>query len=241
MSDEDARLGWFRWSLIGCPLVVGAVLAGYGCGDAYLDGRHFVQAMHVFGWFLWWGFSALVLVVPVIVALIMSCLTPKGPEGQRSKAWRLFLAGVSVPIVGLALMPVFFNLGRWGAYRSLDLAQLVESCRQVRPIATSQETNPPGRGRSIGKGDPEFAALPVFIRDLHPIFVWHGEGLVVIQMDGGGVMYHEGLVIAPNMPADAFRRRSEAAYLSVVRSGYSVCRYRVDDWRGVPEVLNKQK
>ena len=232
MSNAGAKLGLPRWIVTCLPLLIGVPLAGWACWDAYRDGLHFVQGLHGFKWILTWGQVGVVLLLSAIVALF-ALLTRKRPVAERGRVlpWLVLLVGLALPVFGLVLMPKFFYAGRSRAYARIDLGRLVDNCRQLEPAPSPQGTPASRMAEPVYSHSASFEALPDFVKQLGPAFVWHADGLVLIQMDGGGVMYHEGLAIAPHMPPKLFARICEENDFQVLAPNRSVCLYRCYDWR----------
>src|SRR5690606_32858416 len=97
----------------------------------------------------------------------------------------------------------FFS-ARDGAYGDLDLPAIHKACQEVHPTLWA------GRNREIQEFDEGFNSLPEAIRNLRPMFVAILPDVVALQIDGGGVMYHEGIAVVMNeqQPAstDGIRR-----------------------------------
>lgn len=181
------------WVGISLPWITGAALVVVFCGRDYLAGRNFAHGLHSFRWI---GYTFVGVLGFLWTLLISVCLVIMNRDYLREPLRRrcviLVLAtSLLVPLLGIMAVPKFFYAGRDAAYRSVDYEAVYNACKEL--AASIPE---PGKMLFFGVGGPEsrdLDQLPSVIRQLGPRFVHVETYAVAIQMDGGGVMYHEGI------------------------------------------------
>ena len=214
------------WVFISAPLVFAVVWLAIGCTAAYKSGSHFVQGLHGLGWVMWLFFGA----VPFAAMLLISAATivagRKWLKG-RSLLWvavALPVCSLIIPLGALPLMQTSFFQGRHRAYAALEYSGIRSACLELRDrLGVKQDL------MHIERDSEAFNSLPPAIRDLKPLSVCVAPAAVVIQMDGGGPMYHEGIgVVFADIDEKRFVESSGAERLHPTLPVYL---YRLYDYR----------
>ncbi len=201
---------------LGCatPWVVAlSLLAIFGV-DAYQDGYRLVAGMHAFKWFLHLIIGAFVYVPAMLIAVVTLIAGRHRLRARRQLGFAICLPVTSlvVPMLALSVISYCFFRGREAGYKTLDYRAIHRAC-----VDLSEGADRAGTPFLYAKWDhgstPRPAQLPKALADLAPLQVHATRSAVVVQIDGGGPMYHEGIGVVtsgdPVLQADVdtvFRR-----------------------------------
>lgn len=238
MSNSAPKSDWIRMCL---PIWVSVPITLMASMDAYQRGRSFADSRDLV--FTIFCYCALGVALVVSGAMAWKSLRRVRKQYGACVARRLRLvlaAALLLSVLAVGLPGQSFEIGRSRAYAAIDLSRLVEECRRFEHASQLPGQEMFGLRSVIFPSDPLFKVVPVYIRNLKPRFVWRGNGLVVVQMSGGGVYLHEGMIVAPELPNDTFARICDAAGLKVISGQYPVCRYRCYDFRIARDALAEQ-
>ncbi len=219
-----------RLTLATLPLLAGVPYAVYALSQSFLEGLHLTPVLHVFGWFLYWGIGAHVVLGAAGIALFTLGITRKSEEAKKEFGKTLATLALSmvVPGIMLAFVSDAFFWGRDRAYANLDKPRLMKSCAEIARLGVTATQSGTSDTMSIQRGQPEYLLLPEYIRKLHPLSVYVRDGVVILHMDGGGIMDHEGVLVVPGMPTARFARLCERHHLHLLDPNCSVARYQID-------------
>lgn len=206
-----------------CPALCGLAMSASVLTHAYNDGRDFVQGMHSFRWIMDGFFAAVVVGLSIITCWIGLWLFPNAMPKKTSlrMATAILLLGGCASMLPLLLSKSAHLSGRDRAYAELDLTRVSEA---IENAGLAHEDR-----LAILPSDDRYKQLPASIRDLHPLVIFVGNGVWAIRLDGGGPMYREGLLIAPKMTTEGFRRYCAKKRLRILASGHNVAMYRFSD------------
>ncbi len=210
--------------LLTLPLLVSLPVTAWQMREAYLLGLNFVHGMHVFGWFLYGVFAA----GAALVGLAISSFCLKKP-GVLLNVVICIIVAAFASVLPIVLAPHVFQCGRNTGYARLDLQRLVESCRQWSTPSPASGPAEQTADISVAPWSDDYPKLPQYILSLRPLLVSRRDGLYAIRIDGGGPMYREGLVIAPDMMAGQFARYCRDHRTVILDPNHNVARYRFDD------------
>ena len=187
------KLGWFAVAL---PWAVGLVLLTLACRRTYLDGWNFIKGLHGLMWIGFTFIGALVFLSVFLYACILVISRRKRfTKGTLKWAVLLLLSSLAVPVGAFPAMSRSFYSGRSAAYRSLDYEEIYATCKELAARVRQSGNN----FVLLHPNDAELEQLPPAIRSLSPDSVHATANAVSIKMDGGGVMYHEGIgIIVPD-------------------------------------------
>lgn len=224
-DSKDAATAKTRiWLLAVVPWVAVAALAAvFGASD-YADGRNFVKALHAFKFLPQIAAIAGAYIVTFVIGIVLVIAY----WGRLSAARRGRLAAILLalsPVAAVAsvrALPWAFDLGRRRAYATLDYEAI---CRDAWRLQQPVEPD----GQIVYSETSDIDRLPDAIRKLAPtyVFVWHHAA--IINMDGGGPMYHEGIGIA--FTNDASTRQALAERFEPLHPSLPVFLYRLYDGR----------
>lgn len=159
--------------------------------------------------FKWLGefYETALLFLPAwLIAMSIALYRHLRRKPPRSTPWAVLvtLASLVVPCGGFVKVSNSFSSGRDLAYRSLDYQAIHVACKEW--VTTMPPTT---KWPLIVHGDEQDEApvrLPPAISGLAPIFVAATPHAVAIQMDGGGVMPHQGIgVVLADDPRESAR------------------------------------
>ena len=200
----------FKWSLIALPLIVGIVLLSFFCISSYHDGYEFAQGLHGFKWILLMHQGSIIF-VPALLASLFTVIMNRKQLKKNRLFWRavaLVICSVLIPLISLPLMKSSFFKGREKAYKQLDFPKIYSACVELRGQLTQGETF-----LMISHGEEQYESLPNSIRVLKPLYIYVTPHAIAIQIDGGGIMYHEGIGVvltdkkrSPSLPSENLRR-----------------------------------
>lgn len=180
------------WCAVALPWLAGVIALALSCQRAYTEGRNFVPGLHFFGWLLYFGSIALVTLAGLIIALTTILLSWRNLKatGLLIVAWCVALSSLLVPAAATRCMQHAFDVGRDRAYANVNLPEIHAACTLVRQQFAQER-----QLRLIDSNEPLYLSMPAAIRTLHPDTVWVYPSAVILQMDGGGVAYHEGIAV----------------------------------------------
>ena len=176
------------------------------CVRAYFDGSGFSQGMLFFKWLGEFYEAALVFIPAWLVAMSIALHGHLRRKPPRSTPWAVLvtLASLVVPCGGFVKVSSSFSSGRERAYKSLDYQAIHVACKDW--VASMPPTTQWPVIVYREEQDKAPVRLPPAISGLSPIFVAATPHAVAIQMDGGGVMPHEGIgVVLADDPRESAR------------------------------------
>ena len=180
-----------NWFGIGLPWIIVIVFLAVFCIQAYYDGLNFVPGLHRFKWLISVFIGAFIYIFSTIIAAVIIYENWHILKEQKRSIAAVFFVSTSViiPLIAMKTISICFYSGRDAAYRRLNYPLIYEACQKL--------------GQDVRRTGKEFSCvqseyclnncLPAVIVQLSPIFVHATNSAVIIQMDGGGSMYHEGI------------------------------------------------
>jgi hypothetical protein len=229
-----------QWFLFALPLIVGTLGGIYSCADAYLDGRHFIAEIHFFKWVLCFIYVGIAVLAALAVGVLALAIRHKKLKAEHSvaKAVTLLAMGVMLSAIILVFQGPCYESGRNAAYASLDLNRLVEDCRQLdNRVIDPADANLRNGVMIVDHFSYNYVGLPAYLQSLHPLLVWKRDGVVTMQMDGGGIASPEGLVVDPGMSPEAFSQICRKNNLQLLNPSYPAAKYVGYDWRQAADLF----
>jgi len=181
------------WVLIALPWITILPVLAFFCWRAYRNGALFVQELHALGWLMDVAIVAVIYVVPFIIALfaILKRRQELRKRKQLALAAMIVAGSLVLPFGARRLIATSFYAGRDAAYSQLDYAAIYEASLDLQDHARK------GGGEIVfSMGNENLHQLPPAVRRLRPLSVCVTLHGAIIQMDGGGPMYHEGIGIS---------------------------------------------
>lgn len=239
--------------LLALPLLAVVVSLAYSCAVCYSEGIDFDKGYHGFTVLL----HAILVAVAFLVALAVSCLWIVSRWRKLSLKIKLLEVGAAMlPIVlvlySMSLMWTFHRLGRDKGYASIDYERLRSEC-----IALLALYDPEADNRcilfdleQIDLYDSEEAkdryilcdleqdgsdGLPDYFIRLNPSFIALSKECIVLQMDGGDIRPHTGVVVLLGAPEqNSIWSQCQNGTVTVLDAKSGVYRYYLNEWSDLP-------
>ena len=215
------------WMLAVLPWIVVVPLAAAFGASNYSDGRNMVKGLHGLKWLGETVIIAAAYVAALIVGIVFVLIYRQRLRSSR-RGWlalMLLLLSPCAPLAAGAALPRAFNLGRYRAYAALDHEAI---CRDAWFLRQQLQPDTSECWYYLGEED-SLDSLPAAIRQLGPTYVIVRPESAVINLDGGGVMYHEGIGIA--FTNSATYRKALADRFKPLHPSLPVFLYRLYDGR----------
>ena len=181
------------WVLIALPWITTLPVLAFFCWRAYRDGALFVQELHALRWLIDVAIVAVIYVVPFIIAFfaVLKRRQELRKRKQLALAAMIVAGSLVLPFGARRLIATSFYAGRDAAYSQLDYAAIYEASLDLQDHARK------GGGEIVfSMANENLQQLPPALRGLRPLFVCVTLHGAIIQMDGGGPMYHEGIGVS---------------------------------------------
>lgn len=208
------------------PWISATVLLVVYCVQAYLHGLRFTQGMHVFRWLFNLFTGAWIYTPTLVVGAVVAFASRQSLRARGRLGVALFVIGTSilVPLIAFPAMSACFYCGRAHAYERLDYAAIYKACSGL-----GEDVHRTGTDFAFSKFEGDDAMeLPQAIALLSPLQVHVTRSAAVIQMDGGGPMYHEGIGVILSGRAVPAELEKECKRLD---AKLPVFLYRLSDYR----------
>lgn len=217
------------WAACAAPWVIAALFLVLCSVDAYQDGIRFRPGLHGLKWFIRLGQGVFAYLPAIILAVGALVLGRRELKQTRSLpiAILIVVTSILIPLTAVPVMSSCFFKGRDRGYRALDYKAIHAACLSL--TARVMDTERPLSYIKWDDGIQPRVELPDEILRLQPLQVHATKSAAVVQLDGGGPMYHEGIGViaegASTLPS------SLAKYCKRLDKTIPVYRYRLYDCR----------
>lgn len=187
---NGAMKGMLTWLGLTLPWSAGAIALCVFCYQSYMDGFAFTKGMHFFGWLVRLFGEILVCLLALMVSVVVLLRERRSlrERGRFGLEVGLIVSSLILPLLTWPAVSGSFNAGRDAGYRSLDYDGIYQACMRLR------ESIPADKADLVySDGEGNHLDLPTALQRLHPMFVHVTHKAAAVQLDGGGVMYHEGI------------------------------------------------